>query len=87
MKRFGPRYRREDKAAVTDYLFRRTLVGISRPTSFPQLVINTGPKRGFGVNRGTSEPMRINGGSSQLASRYIRSLAASKVAGDQFILA
>jgi hypothetical protein len=65
-------YRREDKAAVMDYLFRRTLVRISRSTSFPQLVINPGPKRGFAVNRVRCESMRINGGSSQLAARYIR---------------
>jgi hypothetical protein len=38
-------YRRDDKAAVTDYLFRRTLVGISRSTSLPQLLINRLPER------------------------------------------
>ena len=32
-------YRREDKAAVMDHLFRRSLVGIGRSRSFYQLVI------------------------------------------------
>jgi hypothetical protein len=32
-------YRRDDKAAVMDYLFRGSLVGMGCPRSFPQLVI------------------------------------------------
>jgi hypothetical protein len=42
-------YRRYDKAAVMDYLFRRTLVGISHSTSFPQLVFNARPKGGLAI--------------------------------------
>ena len=42
-------YHRDDKAAVMDYLFRRSLVGIDRSTSFPQLVIKTRPTHGFAV--------------------------------------
>ncbi len=42
-------YRRDDKAAVMDYLFRRSLVGISRSTSFSQLVIKTKPRHVFAV--------------------------------------
>ena len=59
-------YRREDKAAVTDYLFRRTLLGVSRSTSFPQFRINTVPKR-----RG-SDPMRTNPVAGQISLRYAR---------------
>jgi len=32
-------YRRDDRAAVMDYLFRRSLIGIGRSRSFSQLVI------------------------------------------------
>ena len=67
-----PAYRREDKAAVMDYLFRLILVGIRRSTLFPHLVINTGPRRRCAVNRVRYEPGRISGGSSQRAARYIR---------------
>ena len=56
---------------VTDYLFRRTLVRISRSTWFPRLVINIGPKGGFGVNRTRCEPMGINVG-PQRPARYIQ---------------
>jgi len=38
-------YRREDKAAVMGHLFRRILFRISRSTSFPQVVINIGPRK------------------------------------------
>src|SRR5262249_3254063 len=34
-------YRRDDKVAVMDYLFHRSLVGIGRSRSFPQLVIKS----------------------------------------------
>jgi len=46
-------YRRDDKVAVMDYLFHRSLVGIGRSRSFPQLVIKSGSKtdRGAGVRR------------------------------------
>jgi hypothetical protein len=56
-------YRRDDKAAVMDYLFRRTLVGISRSTSFPQLAFKTRPKDGLAIRRRHLEDMRINRGS------------------------
>jgi hypothetical protein len=65
-------YRREDKAAVMGHLFRRILVRISHSTSFPQIVINTGPTNGFAVNRVRREPMRINGALSKIPARYIR---------------
>jgi hypothetical protein len=65
-------YRREDKAAVMGHLFRRIPLRISRSTSFPQIVINTGPTNGFAVNRVHREPMRINGALSKTAARYIR---------------
>jgi hypothetical protein len=51
-------YRREDKAAVMGHLFRRILVRISRSTSFPQIVINTGPTNGFAVNRVRSPALK-----------------------------
>jgi len=56
-------YRRDDKVAVMDYLFRRTLVGIGRSRSFPQLVVKTSSKtdRTAGVHR---RSVRINGGGS-----------------------
>jgi len=38
-------YRRNDKAAVMDYLFRRSLVGIGRSRSFPQVVVQTSLKK------------------------------------------
>jgi hypothetical protein len=56
-------YRRDDKVAVMDYLFRRSLVGIGRSTSFPQLLINTVPKRR------RSDPMRINAVAHQIPLR------------------
>lgn len=51
-------YQREDKAAVMSHLFRRILVRISRSTSFPQIVINTGPTNGFAVNRVRSPALK-----------------------------
>jgi hypothetical protein len=38
-------YRRHDKAAVMDYLFRRSLAGIGWSRSFSHLVINGGSKK------------------------------------------
>jgi hypothetical protein len=64
-------YRREDKAAVMDYLFRQILVGISRSICFPHLVIETDQKRSFSMNGERGEPMRING-SSRVAARHTR---------------
>ena len=54
-------YRRDDKVAVLDYLFRRSLVGISRSRSFPQLVIkrnSTTYRAEAGAHR---RSVRING--------------------------
>jgi hypothetical protein len=50
-------YRRDDKAAVMDYLFRRSLVGIGRSRSFPQLVMNGSSKKGRVASRGHGDPM------------------------------
>ena len=60
-------YRREDKAAVMDYLFRRSLVGISRSTSFAHLLIKTNSKSGLATERAHCEPMQISGGARQVA--------------------
>jgi hypothetical protein len=38
-------YRRDDKAAVMDYLFHRNRVGINYSRSFPQLVIQDSVKK------------------------------------------
>jgi hypothetical protein len=46
-------YRRDDKAAVMDYLFRRNRVGIGCSRSLPQLVIKDSAKRGRAAKRGT----------------------------------
>jgi hypothetical protein len=59
-------YRREDKAAVMCHLFGRILVQVSRSTSFSQVVINAGPKRGFAVNR-VQSPARKDSYASVLA--------------------
>jgi len=58
-------YRRHDKAAVMDYLFRRSLVGSGRSRSFPQLVI----KKGRAASRAPGEHTRINRGTPRLALR------------------
>jgi hypothetical protein len=50
-------YHRDDKAAVMGYLFRRSLVGIGRSRSFPQLVMNGSPKKGRVARRGHGDPM------------------------------
>jgi hypothetical protein len=59
-------YRRDDKAAVMDYLFRRTLVGIGRSRSFPQLVIKSSSKKGRAARRAHGRSMLITG-----SARYI----------------
>jgi len=54
-------YRRDDKVAVMDYLFRRSLVGIGPSRSFPQLVIksnSTTDRAAAGAHRRSG---RING--------------------------
>jgi hypothetical protein len=62
-------YQRDDKAAVMDYLFRRSLVGIGRPRSFPQLVIKSSSKEGRGARRAHGGAMLIKGGARQIPIR------------------
>jgi hypothetical protein len=59
-------YRRDDRTAVMDYLFRRSLVGIGRSRSFPQLVIQSSSKKGGAARRANGEPMLINDGAGQI---------------------
>jgi hypothetical protein len=72
-------YRRDDKAAVMDYLFRRTFIGISRSRWFPQLLIKASPKRRLAARRAQCESLRINSGARQIGLRYSRSLRTSKI--------
>ena len=62
-------YRRDDKAAVTDYLFRRSLVGIGRSRSFSQLVIETSSKKHRAARCAHGEAMLINDGARQVPLR------------------
>jgi hypothetical protein len=62
-------YRRDDKAAVTDYLFSRSLVGIGRSRSFSELVIKGGSKRGRAARRAQGGLMLINGRTRQIPLR------------------
>jgi hypothetical protein len=62
-------YRRDDKAAVMDNLFRRSLVGIGGSRSFPQLVIKDSSKKGRAARRAHGEPMLINHGAHQIPLR------------------
>ena len=62
-------YRRDDKAAVTDYLLRRSLVGIGRSRSYPQLVIKGRSKEGRAARRAYGGVMLINGGARQIPLR------------------
>ena len=62
-------YRRDDKAAVMDYLFRRSLVGNWLSRSLPQLVIKDSVKRGRAAKRARSERMPINDGARQISLR------------------
>jgi hypothetical protein len=59
-------YRRDDKAAVMDYLFRRSLVGIGRSRSFPRLVIQTSSKERRAARRAHHEPRAINDGARRI---------------------
>ena len=61
-------YRRDDKAAVMDYLFRRSLVGIGRSRSFHQLVIKGSLKKDRVARRAHGGPMQINGRAGQILS-------------------
>ena len=60
-------YRRDDKAAVMDYLFRRSLVGNGRLRSFPEIVISS--KKGRAATGIYGEPMVINDGARQMPLR------------------
>jgi hypothetical protein len=63
-------YRRDDKAAVMDYLFRRSVVGIARSRSFPQLMIKNSSKKGRAARRAHGEPMLIDDGARQIPLRF-----------------
>ena len=54
-------YRRDDKVAVMDYLFRRSLVGIGRSRLFPQLVIKRSSKTDRAAAGAHRRSVRING--------------------------
>jgi hypothetical protein len=62
-------YRRDDKAAVMDYLFRRSVVEIARSRSFPQLMIKNSSKKGRAARRAHGEPMLIDDGARQIPLR------------------
>jgi len=49
-------YRRDDKAAVMDYLFRRSLAGIGWSRSFSHLLIKAGSKKVALRNNHTAGP-------------------------------
>ena len=59
-------YRRDDKAAVMDYLFRRSLVGIGCSRSFSRLVIKGSSKKDRAARRAHLESMLINGRARQI---------------------
>jgi len=59
-------YRRDDKAAVMDYLFRLSLVGIGCSRSFSQLVIKGSSEKDRAARRAHLEPMLINGRARQI---------------------
>ena len=55
-------YRRHDKAAVMDYLFRRGLVATGPSRLFPQLAIKSSSKRGRDARSGHGGPRLIDEG-------------------------
>lgn len=59
-------YRRNDKAAVMDCLFRRSLVGISCSRPFSELLISGSSKRDRAEGRAHSECVRIDDGVRQI---------------------
>ena len=61
-------YRRDDKAAVMDYLFRRSLVGIDGSRSFPQLVLKSSSTKRRAERR-SGASMRIHSGAHQIPLR------------------
>jgi hypothetical protein len=62
-------YRRDDKAAVMDYLFRRNLVGVGYSRPFPQLMIKGSSKKSPAARRADGEPVLINGAPRQILLR------------------
>ena len=62
-------YHRDDKAAVMDYLFRRSLVGIGCPRPLPQLRIKDSVKKGRAAKWARSERMPVNDGTGQISLR------------------
>ena len=62
-------YRREDKPAVMDYLFRRSLIGIGRLRSFPQLVIQSRSNKRRAARCNCGARLRINGGAREILLR------------------
>jgi hypothetical protein len=62
-------YRRDDKAAVMDYLFGRSLVGAGCSRSFHHLVIEDSSEKGRAAKRAHAEPMLINDGVRQVSLR------------------
>jgi hypothetical protein len=59
-------YRRDDKAAVMDYLFRRSLVGIDCSPSFPGLVTKKSSQKNCAASGMHGEPMVIKRGAHRL---------------------
>jgi hypothetical protein len=59
-------YRRHDKAAVMDYLFRRGLVGTGPSRLFPQLAIKSSSKRDRHPRSGHGGPRLIDEGAHQI---------------------
>jgi len=59
-------YRRDDKAAVTDYLFRRNLVGIGRSRSLGGLAMQSSSKKVRAVRRAHGGPTLINDPARQI---------------------
>jgi hypothetical protein len=59
-------YRRDDKAAVMDYLFRRNLGGVGCSPYFAQLVIKGSSKKNGAAKGEYSQPALINGAARQI---------------------
>jgi hypothetical protein len=59
-------YRRDDKAAVMEYLFRRSLVGTRCSRSFLRSLIKDSSQRSHGARGTHREPMLINDGARQI---------------------
>jgi len=58
-------YRRDDKATVMDYLFRRRLDGIGCSRSFHPLAVRDSSKKDRDARRAHAEWMLINDGARQ----------------------